>query len=186
MYYFPIKHSRYNRFFFFFLFFRWVSSFFSLFCVSRRKMNIYEREKKKKKELVVAALELRSLSFLYLYSSISFFFIIQNKSVICACWCLFYVDLKCQTNQNYCLYVTITASYLICKNKAYSLSETIIFAYVFNGFFSSSLFLLVLSSFFSLCVIAFWPHQRHMQVFTHTTIWSYALSVYIALFRSRI
>jgi hypothetical protein len=150
--------------------------------------NEYRGERKKKAKRI-GCCSIRTtvvcLFYICVRASAASFFIMQNKSVICACWCLFYVDLKYQKNQSYCLYITTTASYLIYKNKTYSLSDTIIYAC-----FQWLLFFVTFSSgsivvFFLSVLIAFWPHQHHMQVFTHTTIWSYALSVYIALFRSR-
>jgi hypothetical protein len=105
-------------------------SFFSLFCISCRQMSTLKKKKQKKKWL----LELIFFFYPRVYAWPSLFFD-RKESKTCACGCRLCVDLKCQTNHEYCLSTNITAPWPIRKNNIYWSNGTIIFLYVFNGFF---------------------------------------------------
>ncbi len=153
MYYFPIKHSSYNRIYspLLLLSSSALSFSFFLFCVLVVKEKQRRRRRKKN---ACCSIRTAVVFFFFLYSCAeherpSFFFFYATKQK--RHMCLLYINLKCQVKPSYSLYITITTSYPICKNKLYSSGDTIIFSYVFNGFFSSLLSL----CFFSLCITAF-------------------------------
>lgn len=79
--------------FFFFPSFQWASFFF-VFCVSCHQMSTEKEENAKKVAVTVSELVFFPAARVLVHERR--FFMIQNKRIMCVCWCRLYGNLKCQ------------------------------------------------------------------------------------------